>query len=49
MEQRFAQQDTKWEQRLAQQETRLVRWMLAFWTGSTLTLSGLMVALSRLR
>ena len=59
-EQRFAHLDGKWERRFAEleirvergfsrQNTLLVRWMFAFWSGSTLTLAGLMIALTRLR
>ncbi len=32
---------------LAALETKLVRWMFAFWAGSTLTILGMMLALSR--
>ena len=32
----------------AQLETKLIRWMFVFWTGSTLTILGTMVALLRL-
>jgi hypothetical protein len=49
MEQRFAQQDAKWEQRFAGFETRILRWMFTLWTGTTITLAGLLFVALRAR
>ncbi len=51
----FARFDAKLEQRIAEMkvqlhvlESSLVKWMLAFWAGSTVTVLGTMVALLKL-
>ncbi|HKR55125.1 MAG TPA: hypothetical protein VJS20_02415 [Gemmatimonadales bacterium] len=38
---RFAEQDAKWEQRVAALETRMIRWMFVFWVTGLGTLVGL--------
>ena len=54
LEQRFAQQDAKWERRFAELrvemaafETRIIRWLFAFWTTNMLVLVGLLFAVLR--
>ena len=49
MDKRFAQQDVKWEQRHSELETRLIRWMFAFWTTTMVTQAGLFLAVLRLK
>jgi hypothetical protein len=49
VEQRFADSDAKWERRFAEFETRILRWMFALWTGTTITLAGLMFVALRAR
>ena len=51
----FARFDAKLEQRLAEfkatiaaSETRLIRWMFAFWTGNLVAMAGLSFAVMRL-
>ena len=41
--------DAKLEQRFAESETRLVRWMFGFWVGNTLALAALAFAVLRAR
>jgi len=48
LEQRFAQADANWERRIAQLRVDLVKWMFIFWTGTTVTLLGAMIALRKL-
>jgi len=48
LEQRFAQADANWERRIAQLRVDLVKWMFIFWTGTTVTLFGAMIALRKL-
>ena len=48
MEQRFAQADANWERRIAQLRVDLIKWMFIFWTGTTVTLFGAMIALLKL-
>ena len=47
-ERRFAEMDAKWEQRIAQLRGDLIKWMFIFWTGTTVTLFGGMIALIKL-
>jgi hypothetical protein len=49
VEQRFAVSDAKWERRFAEFETRILRWMFALWTGTTITLAGLVFVALRAR
>ena len=49
MDKRFAERDVKFEQRSAELETRLIRWMFAFWTTTMVTQAGLFLAVSRLK
>ena len=49
VEQRFAEQDAKWERRSSELETRLIRWMFAFWTTTMVTQAGLFLAVLRLK
>jgi hypothetical protein len=44
----FARFDAKLEQRLAQLETKLVRWMFGFWTGAVVVIVGASIALQKL-
>ena len=44
-EARLAQLDKNWERRLGDLRTEMIRWMFVFWTGTVVTLGGLMVAL----
>jgi len=48
LEQRFAQADANWERRIAQLRVDLIKWMFIFWTGTTVTLLGAMIALLKL-
>ena len=48
LEQRFAQAEANWERRIAQLRADLVKWMFIFWTGTTVTLFGAMIALLKL-
>ena len=55
-EKRFAEFEARWERQfadlrveLAARETRLVRWMFAFWSTNLLALAGLALALLRAR
>ena len=48
-EQRFAEQDAKWEHRLGQMKVDLIRWMFALWTGQLLALVGFVFAILRLK
>ena len=48
LEQRFAQADANWERRIAQLRVDLIKWMFIFWTGTTVTLFGAMIALLKL-
>ena len=48
LEQRFAQADANWERRIAQLRADLIKWMFIFWTGTTVTLFGAMIALLKL-
>ena len=43
----FARFDAKVEQRFAEAETRLLRWMFAFWSTNFLATAGLVFALMR--
>jgi ABC-type Fe3+-siderophore transport system permease subunit len=45
----FARFDAKQEQRFAQLELRLVRWMFGFWTGTMLALAGFLYVMLRAR
>ena len=47
-EKRFAQLDAKIETRAAATETRLLRWMFAFWTGNLVATAGIVFAVMRL-
>src|SRR5437899_515150 len=47
LQQRFAESDARWEHRIAQLRADLIKWMFVFWTGTTITLFGAMVALSK--
>ena len=47
-EKRFAQLDAKIEMRAAATETRLLRWMFAFWTGNLVATAGIVFAVMRL-
>jgi hypothetical protein len=49
MEKRFADADVKMEQRFARFETRMLRWMFTLWTGTTITLAGLVLVALRAR
>lgn len=49
VDKRFAALDSKMEIRFGQQETRLLRWMFAFWATNTLALAGLALAVLRAR
>ena len=48
LEQRFAEQDAKWDRRLGELKTDLIKWMFLFWTGTTLTILGAVIALIKL-
>ncbi len=48
LEQRFAQADANWERRIAELRVDLIKWMFIFWTGTTVTLFGAMIALLKL-
>ncbi len=48
LEQRLAQADANWERRIAQLRADLIKWMFIFWTGTTVTLFGAMIALLKL-
>jgi len=59
-ERRFAEMDVRWERRFAElriemhqtiaaSETRLIRWMFAFWTTTLLAQAGLLYAVLRAR
>jgi hypothetical protein len=45
----FARFDAKLEQRFAEQEARLIRWMFALWTTTMVTQAGLFLAVLRLK
>ncbi len=56
LEQRFAEMDARWDRRvselvvsIAKLRTDLVLWMLAFWTGTMLALSGFLFVVLRSR
>jgi hypothetical protein len=47
LEQRFAASDAKWERRFTETETRLLRWMFAFWSTHLVAMAGLVFAVTR--
>jgi hypothetical protein len=49
MEKRFAEYDVKIEKRFAAFETRILRWMFTLWTGTTITLAGVVLVALRAR
>ena len=40
LEQRFAESDARWEQRIGDLQAQLIKWMFVFWTGTTVTVLG---------
>jgi hypothetical protein len=49
LDQRLAEYDAKWEQRLGQMKVDLIRWMFALWTGQLLALAGFLLAIVKLK
>ena len=48
LEQRFSEQDAKWERRQNDQFSRLLKWMFVFWSTSLVSMIGLSIAIVRL-
>ena len=48
LEQRFSEQDAKWERRQNDQFSRLLKWMFVFWSTSLVGMIGLSIAIVRL-
>ena len=45
LEQRFSEQDAKWERRQNDQFSRLLKWMFVFWSTSFVSMIGLSIAI----
>ena len=45
LEQRFSEQDAKWERRQNDQFSRLLKWMFVFWSTSLVSMIGLSIAI----
>jgi hypothetical protein len=48
LEQRFSEQDAKWERRQNDQFSRLLKWMFVFWSTSLVSMIGLSIAIVQL-
>ena len=48
LEQRFSEQDAKWERRQNDQFSRLLKWMFVFWSTSLVSMIGLSITIVRL-
>ena len=49
VQQRFAEQDVKFEKRLSGFESRMMRWMFVYWTGTMVGTAALVLAVMRSR
>ncbi len=45
LEQRFSEQDIKWERRQNEQFSRLLKWMFVFWSTTLVSMIGLSIAI----